>query len=364
MTTSPQLTLDWSETQKWIGQELLIEPRWGADAVEMGTIRRALEVIELGCPLHYDEKVAKQHGFKTVVAPFHMLQVYATSAIWSPGEGTVWPTDDRNFTVAGTGRSGNVKRPPTHGSAGFVTDLAVEGYRPLVLGDRLKEVSYKLVSLMPRWTRVGEGAFMTWESVFEDQNGEKAGKVIMTTYSYVPAPSSGGGDQQGQQPAQGQERKPVKTDNPVADWSKQRYWEDVKDGEALPEVRYPLPLQRLVMAAGGIRDFNAIHHNTQVAQSGGAPEAYAMNYFIHGTWERVAREWIGLGGVIHKIGPFRMRVFNVTGDTMVVSGKVTRKYEEKGKKMVELELVTTSARGGHPTVGPGPVIVSLPSRKK
>jgi acyl dehydratase len=148
----------------------------------------------------------------------------------------------------------------------------------------------------------------------------------------------------------------------MTDWSNQRYFEDVSEGDDVPEVRFPLVIQRMVMEAGANRDFNAIHHNRELAQAGGAPDMYANNSFLQGMWERTVREYIGLDGMIRKIGPFRMRVFNPVGDAVLVRGKVTKKYQEGETNFVEIEMQSVSENNGNVTVGPGPVLVTLPSK--
>lgn len=144
----------------------------------------------------------------------------------------------------------------------------------------------------------------------------------------------------------------------MADWSRQRTWDEVNEGDDLDPVAIPITVHRLVMEAGANRDFAQIHHNTEVAQAQGAPEMYANNVFIQGWWERCAREFIGLGGRIRKVGPFRMKIFNVVGETSTTKGRVTRKWAEGGDHLVEIEMWTETPRGV--SVGPGPVVVSLP----
>jgi hypothetical protein len=78
-------------------------------------------------------------------------------------------------------------------------------------------------------------------------------------------------------------------------------------------------------------------------------------------WERSAREYIGLAGVLKKLGPFRMRSFNVVGETVVVKGVVRRTWQSEGENFVEIELRSENSNGVL-TVAPGPVIATLPSR--
>jgi acyl dehydratase len=146
----------------------------------------------------------------------------------------------------------------------------------------------------------------------------------------------------------------------MADWTKQRFYEDVSEGDEVAPVTFNMTVQRLVIEAGANRDFNPVHHNTRLAEASGAPEMFANNTFVLGCWERTVREYIGLDGKIKKLGPFRIRTFSPVGEAVVCSGTVKRKYQEGGENLVELEIQATHSKGI--ASGPGPVVVSLPSR--
>ena len=144
------------------------------------------------------------------------------------------------------------------------------------------------------------------------------------------------------------------------DWTEQRYWEDVTEGEALPTLKFPLTIYRLVMSAGATRDYNAIHHNSAVANKSGAPDMYANGLLLQARWERSVREFIGLAGVIRALRGFRMKIFNTVGDTVVVNGKVRRKWREGKDALLEIEMWSENSKGV--SVGPGSMVVTLPSR--
>ena len=137
-----------------------------------------------------------------------------------------------------------------------------------------------------------------------------------------------------------------------------RAFADVSVGDAVGPVDFALPLYRFVVAAGGNRDFNSIHHNRSYARATNAPDAYASTFFLMGTWERVVRDWIGDAGTIRSISGFRMRKFNLVGSVMTVSGTVTGTRLDGEAGVVTLELV--SRVGDDVTVGPGQVEVTLP----
>ena len=141
--------------------------------------------------------------------------------------------------------------------------------------------------------------------------------------------------------------------------SRQRSFSDVVVGEELPPAEFPLTVYRLVVAAGGNRDFNSIHHNTAYAQATGAPEMYASTFFLMGMWERLVRDYIGPAGTILAIRDFRMRKFNLAGRTVQVRGRVRDARLDGDRGIVTLEV--ESVVDGQVTVGPGTVEVTLPA---
>jgi acyl dehydratase len=143
--------------------------------------------------------------------------------------------------------------------------------------------------------------------------------------------------------------------------NRQRTWGELAVGQRVEAVEFPLSLYRLVVAAGANRDFNSIHHNSEYAKTTGAGEAYANTLFLQGMWERTVREFIGDAGLIHSIRGFRMRSFNLAGETAVVSGGVARIWlapEDTERGFAALTIQTSV--GSRVTVGPGEVVVSVP----
>ena len=142
----------------------------------------------------------------------------------------------------------------------------------------------------------------------------------------------------------------------------QRLHGDVAVGDVVGPVEFALPIYRLVVAAGGNRDFNSIHHNRSYAVATNAPDAYASTFLLMGAWERVVRDWIGDAGTIRAIRGFRMRKFNLVGSVMTVSGTVTgvrvERDAEEDTGVVTLELASRVREDI--TVGPGEVEVTLP----
>jgi hypothetical protein len=210
---------------------------------------------------------------------------------------------------------------------------------------------------------------MVWEREVVNQDRARVALIRNGGYSYVPFESS---DEPNTNraprpapPSHSEEdliaiRNVEPTPPQPVDWSQQRYWEDVNVDDEIGQLHINNTVARLVIEAGGNRDFNQIHHNSPVSKATGAPDMYANNVFIQSWWERAVREYIGMAGRFKKTGPFRMRVFNTVGECAVTSGRVTRKWFEDGEHLVEIEVKTETSQGI--TVGPGPVLVTLPTR--
>lgn len=165
------------------------EKRWGADCVERGGIRRFLEPLEFDCPLHYDDSVARANGYEGIVAPISSYLSLTIPEIWQYGT-TVFTSAERHAQPVGNNPIkgiGTDLAPPTTGY--FATDLDIEYLKPVMLGDRLRRAGRKLLSCEPKETKVGRGAFTTWETEIRNQKEEVVALLRLTVFSYNPHPA-------------------------------------------------------------------------------------------------------------------------------------------------------------------------------
>jgi N-terminal half of MaoC dehydratase len=158
----------------------------GADAVEPGTIRRYLEPLEIGSPIHYDADAARAAGYPDIVAPYTATMVYSIPPMWRPGEPTVYESAERDAQLARSPIN-NEDMPLGPKTTGFfATDISMEFLRPLTLGERVGRRGQRLISCTPKQTSMGRGAFLTWESELVTDRGEVVAKVRTGTYAYNP----------------------------------------------------------------------------------------------------------------------------------------------------------------------------------
>jgi len=118
------------------------------------------------------------------------------------------------------------------------------------------------------------------------------------------------------------------------------YWEDVSEGDSIPEVSLELTRDRIVMIVCGTRDIFPLHHDIDFARASGYMAPAAPIAFVQGLLGRCLTDWTGPTGKIQKIS-LRLNAPNYQGDTISVAGKVAKKYVDAGNHKVDCELTVT-----------------------
>jgi len=184
---APDWKAEWQPLAEAVGRDFG-EPTvvFGADAVEPGTVRRYLEPLEIGCPIHYDAEVARAAGYPDIVAPYTATMVYSVAPMWRPGEPTLYESARRDAQLARSPIN-NEDMPLGPKTTGFfATDISMEFLRPLTVGERVGRRGQRLISCTPKQTSMGRGAFMTWESELVTDRGEVVARIRTGTYAYNP----------------------------------------------------------------------------------------------------------------------------------------------------------------------------------
>jgi len=121
-------------------------------------------------------------------------------------------------------------------------------------------------------------------------------------------------------------------------------WENVSEGDSIPKVSLELTRDRMVMIVCGTRDIFPLHHDVEFARSMGYKAPAAPIAFLQGLLGRCLTDWTGPTGKIRKIS-LSLNSPNYQGDTIDVTGKVTRKYVDADNHRVDCELVVTKQDG-------------------
>jgi acyl dehydratase len=135
-------------------------------------------------------------------------------------------------------------------------------------------------------------------------------------------------------------------------------WAEVKEGQELPVLKKNCSTQQLVLWAAGSGDFYQIHYDKDFAKGTGLTDIIVHGALKNAFLGQAIHDWIGNNGRIKKYG-CSYRGMDYPNEDILCKGVVTRKYEEGGEKLVDLEVWTENPKGEKTT--PGTATVSLKS---
>lgn len=137
------------------------------------------------------------------------------------------------------------------------------------------------------------------------------------------------------------------------------YWEDVREGQELPEQKREIDVTLIVSGAiWASHDFMPVHHDPKFAQEKGAPNIFMNILTTNGLVGTYLGTWTGPESDLKKLD-ISLAVPNFPNDELRLNGKVTRKWEEGGQRLVEVTVVGENRMGPHVT---GSAVIALPSK--
>jgi hypothetical protein len=131
--------------------------------------------------------------------------------------------------------------------------------------------------------------------------------------------------------------------------------QDVKVGQALPELDVPLTAAIIVGGAIASRDYTPVHHDARAAQASGMSDVFMNILTTNGYVGRFVTDWAGPDARLSRVA-IKLGTPNTPGDTMKLRGEVTRVDPASGT--VEVSVVAKNAWGDHAT---GTVTVAFPA---
>jgi acyl dehydratase len=134
-------------------------------------------------------------------------------------------------------------------------------------------------------------------------------------------------------------------------------WAEVSEGMEIPSLKKNCSTQQLVIWAAGSGDFYQIHYDTGFAKGTGLQDIIVHGALKHAFLGQLLHDWVGNQGRIKKFG-CSYRGMDFPNQDITCRGIVTRKYEEGGEKLVDLEIWTENPEGKKTT--PGEATVRLP----
>ncbi len=131
-------------------------------------------------------------------------------------------------------------------------------------------------------------------------------------------------------------------------------FENVKVGDALPELPIPITVTLVVGGALASRDFTPVHHDKAAAQAQGMADVFMNILTTNGLVGRYVTDWAGPDAVVRNVA-IKLGAPNLPGDTMKMGGTVKEKNDAAGE--VVIEVAGKNNWGNHVT---GTVRLALP----
>ncbi|MDI3420466.1 MaoC family dehydratase [Streptomyces luteolus] len=122
-------------------------------------------------------------------------------------------------------------------------------------------------------------------------------------------------------------------------------------GEELPPLEIPVTRTLIVAGALASRDYQDVHHDTELAKEKGSPDIFMNILTTNGLVGRYVTDCFGHAAVLRKVA-IRLGAPNYPGDTMVLRGTVA----EVDGATARVDVVGANGIGKHVT---GTVTVEL-----
>ncbi|HXC51880.1 MAG TPA: MaoC/PaaZ C-terminal domain-containing protein [Candidatus Limnocylindrales bacterium] len=132
-------------------------------------------------------------------------------------------------------------------------------------------------------------------------------------------------------------------------------FEDIKEGDELPELRKKPTLQTLVKYSAGSGDFNPLHHDYNFPQARQIGSIIVHGRFKYASLGELVSNWVGHAGRIRKLS-CQYRGMDLPDKEFVCRGVVKKKSEDGGEKVVDLEIWAENAEGKKTTPGAATVV--------
>nr|WP_107905338.1 MaoC family dehydratase [Streptomyces chartreusis] len=127
----------------------------------------------------------------------------------------------------------------------------------------------------------------------------------------------------------------------------------MRSGDELAPLEIPITRTLIVAGAIASRDYQDVHHDTELAHQKGSPDIFMNILTTNGLVGRYITDHFGPTAVLRKVA-IRLGAPNYPGDTMVLTGSV----EEVEGDTATVRVVGANGIGKHVT---GTVTVTVPA---
>lgn len=121
-------------------------------------------------------------------------------------------------------------------------------------------------------------------------------------------------------------------------------YDTIKPGDSIPTITIEnVSRPDFVRYAGASGDFVPLHYDQTFVEAAGIPTVFAQGMWTAGCLSRCLTDFAGAGNVRRYKVRFARQVW--PGDTLTCRGKVTKKTERDGEKLIEGEVEVVNQKG-------------------
>lgn len=141
--------------------------------------------------------------------------------------------------------------------------------------------------------------------------------------------------------------------------AQQLYFEDINENDEIPQLVKKLTKRNLVVYAVTAGDLYELHYDKDTATAQGFKDVIVQGRLKSALLAQAVSDWIGDDGQVRKL-TCNNRGADYPGDEFTVKGKVSRKYQENGENLVELDVWGENSAGEKTTFGTA--VAALPGK--
>ena len=325
--------------------ELIGRPMYPLSAdfpAELGYGWNTLAATENGNPVYWEPAVAEMLAGGRIL-PLSTLSLWMRPHRWIPGAAEEQVALQVHFDL-----KARLELPEA-----IMSDNTIVFHEPVRPGDVISHHQVLRSVSGPKTTRLGCGRFWVIDVEYRNQHGTPVGVESYAGFGYrrsdAPADQPAPARQPASQP-EADEPGPVAKPDPAHD--------QVRAGDALPEVVHEVTATTVVLGALASRDWRPMHHDYRFATERNGTRDIFLNTPSQLAWiERAITDWTGPKGRLGRVS-FRMLDPIFPGDTMTISVAVGAvPIDDAGCGWAELALVL---RGDDRICTTGTARVALP----
>ena len=337
MTTQESSALT-PDIQALVGKEWVFT---SPEEISRASIRKFALAIGDHNPLYLDAEYAGNSKYGSIIAPPTLIC-------------ETWQYFTGGLDEIGTPS----KRPTLHLGLEIRGENEYTFLQPMRPDDTVT-ARYRIADIREREARSGKLIFLVVEVTFSNHLGE----IIAVNKETTIFRASGSEAEGGMRPGAGTNNPDPDFDEPERDVRRLEtalHYEDVNEGDEIPELSKAINMPRMVFYSASTWDFHRYHYDYERVSKNGFPRPFVDGQMLGAYLAQMLADWTGDPGAIRGLG-FRYRGFSFPGDVLTCKGKVKGKSTQDGQGLVECDLWVEN-QDGEQVLAPASAALSLPSR--